>query len=363
MSCSFYLQWQRKNIDKTNFQSISTRIIVHHCFQFSSEFCAFNMSLVKIPSIFDAIKPLHFYSQLFGLTAFSIRRNITWHHETFVSFCNYFCILLTTSWHGYSIVNSVFLEHLWKVSDRTYMSEFFENCLKILIVGNCTIIIYILWWLFAMQSIILKALSLFNDVDEALCDMNAGVNHKKHHRTTLTFVVFIFILNVFKTGTEALSSYLLNAYETTFMASIGEFIGFAYVFLLSGQTVFIMLSVQIRYQKINKILIAKYKETILNFQRPSKHHDKVFQKLPVLYCKMADVCEILSYCYGIPVEVSDCWWTFFRLFSFYFLRLCFSLAIASCSWFSQFTLLSTTWRTGKELTMRSLQPSNFFRVL
>lgn len=264
------------------------------------------MSLVEISSVFEAIKPLHFCSQIFGLTAFSIKRNISWQYEGFVSYCNYFCILLTTFWHGYSIVNSVFLEHLWKVADRTYMSEFFENCMKILIVGNCAIIIYILWWLFAMKSRIMKALHLINDVDEVLCDMNTGVNHRKYQKTLMSFVIFIQILNIFKTGTEALSTFLLEVYETSFMASIGEFIGFEYIFLLSGQIVFFMLSARIRFQQINKVLNAKWKETIVNFQKPSKHPDEAFKKLPVLYCKMADVCEILSYCYGIPVELSDC---------------------------------------------------------
>lgn len=274
--------------------------------QFPLELSPFNMSSVDIPSVFDAIKPLHVCSQLFGLTAFSIKRNISCTHKALVTHFNYFCILLTTFWHGYSIVNCIFIKHLWKVADRTYMSEFFESCFKILIVGNCAIIIYILWWLFAMKSQIMSALNLFNYVDEALCDMNAGVNHKKHQQTMLFFVVFIQVLNFFKTGTEALSSFLLEAYESSLIASVGEYIGFEYIFLLAGQVVFFMWSARIRYRQINKILNAKWKETILNFQKPAKHHDEVFKKLPVLYCKMADVCDILSYCYGIPVKLSDC---------------------------------------------------------
>lgn len=157
-----------------------------------------------------------------------------------------------------------------------------------------------------MKSQILSALNLFNYVDEALCDMNAGVNHKRHQRTMLFFVVFVQVLNFFKTVTEALSTFLLKAFESSLSASIGEYIGYEYIFLLSGQVVFFMWSVRIRYQQINRILNAKWRETILNFQKPSNHHDEVFKKLPVLYSKMADVCEILSYCYGIPVKLSDC---------------------------------------------------------
>lgn len=152
----------------------------------------------------------------------------------------------------------------------------------------------------------MKALHLCNDVDEVLCDMNAGVNSGKHQRTLLYFVIFVQVLNFFKTSSEALTKILLKAYETSFIATIGEFIAFEYIFLLSGHVVFFTWSAQIRFHRINKILNAKWKETILNFQRPSKHQDEAFKKLPVLYCKMADVCEILSYCYGIPVELSDC---------------------------------------------------------
>lgn len=252
--------------------------------------------------IYDVFKPIHLCSQFIGLTAFSTKRNRHQNCEGRVSVFNWICILLLTTWNVCSIL--LILVFKGKIEyNNELTSAFFEQCLLVLIIMNCLVLIYSAWWFVSKRKDLVAIFNAVKDVDKSLLESGADIRHSKHRNFLIVFMIFLKIVNFSEVALSKLAACLTGSYSGNFQAFFSELLGLENLSLLFSQFIFLMWSIRKRFQIINcclaKILLTKQRTGELSSQEAM-----ALNKMPMIYDKIVDISESMSHYYGTPVSKS-----------------------------------------------------------
>lgn len=260
------------------------------------------MLSTKASNIYDVIRPIHFCSQLIGLTSFSIKKDSLQLYQGSVTLFNVLCLIISTAWSIFTFTRLVSFN---AVLHRKYMSEFFETCLVIVICFNIVIMAFIVWWLFLIKEKLIALLQSIHDVDEALAELKVPINHWKHKKFIIACLIASKILNFSGGVSTFLMSKYTNFYKLTFIMSLADFIGNEYYSIFCSQAIFFLWAVRIRYQSINQYLMKAYMRKVKNGNKFSVKDAEDLKTVARLHDKLVDIAQDLSFCYGVPVSLKS----------------------------------------------------------
>lgn len=249
-------------------------------------------------NVYDVAKPVHIWSHLLGLTAFSIKRNkhIFKAHTTFI---DSICIIVSTVW-GLAICVLFLLsfENVWNASmisiSDVYMKSMFLVALSFVIVAMMTN-----WWTFLSRKHFAITLNLLSDVDEELARLKVPVDLNRQKQIALAFVVFANVLTVVFMLFAHLIVRLQKHRSPKFFLFISLSMTAQQSIFIIFQYTFQMMAVKRRYQKINWFL--KHRFWIL-FSANVDGGNDALNAVASLHDKLVDVSESLNLCYGFPVS-------------------------------------------------------------
>lgn len=259
------------------------------------------MFSLKAANIYDVVKPIHVCSQLVGLTSFEIRKDNRQRYKSFVTFYNVLCIVASSSWSVFIITRLTFYERIW-ILDREYLSEFFENCSRIVLFVFMTIIMFVSWWLLLIKDKFVTMLKLIKDVDDTLVILDTPVNHRKQKTISILFLAVAKLANISEIFGIISMSKVTTFYNNSIYSLIGNLIGSESFVLMSTQFIFLMWAIKIRYAHVNDILRRFYSQKRSNLETSPKINAESFQKLSILHDSLTDLANMTSFCYGVPVS-------------------------------------------------------------
>lgn len=246
-------------------------------------------------NINTVFRPLHLYSRLFGLTAFSIKmKNDVFVQQT--NSFNIFCFTFSTFWNF--AMTAIYITHFNNMYDPILLSsEVFETTMFLLSALFLVITIVINWWSFLSQKYFPGILNSLLEVDKILADIGSPVNVKQHKQKMIFTVIFV---NVF----IVCATYLLDSGKMKENCSINYLISIT-TFMYLGLNVVVIFhyifwiwSIKLRYQKINSYLIK-------NLLSPIKHGINLNIIISAkLHEKLVDASESINRCYGVPVMLN-----------------------------------------------------------
>lgn len=257
------------------------------------------MFSVKADSFTDVIKPLHFLSQIFGLTSFTIIKNKEQKYHVVITIFNVMCIFLLNCWSVIIILRLTFYETIWDLNCG-YLPKFLENNSRMILVALTLIITFSCWWHFIMKEKFVVLLELMKEVDLLLIELDSPINHLKQKTFLIPFLVCIKILHFAEAGGAILMSEETSFFKVSFFSIMGDFIGSECYVMLGSQFMFLMWAIKCRYQQTNNYLKKIHFEKLSNnFELKAEN----LKKLSILHDKLIDIADIASLCYGIPVRV------------------------------------------------------------
>lgn len=239
--------------------------------------------------VYDVAKPLHFWSKFLGLTSFNIEKK----NGKFIatkSALNVFCIALSSLWIPYCGVLYIQLHENIYENEKFIMSEVYERTVKTVMMDFFVIMALSNWWIFCSQKALCDALNSLHEVDAAFKEMKSPIDHKKHRKFTVAFIVVtkvMIVLNIWGSFQPENLSYvhvpIKLAVLMCFVVELSVFTTFHFVFL--------MWAVKLRYQKLNSIIEENF--DLQNFK---------LRNLASIHDKLVDVSEALNRCFGVSVS-------------------------------------------------------------
>lgn len=248
------------------------------------------MFSLKAEDIYDVVSPLHWSSNLFGLTSFSIIR-VGKDFEVTASFFNILCISLSTVWSllaEITFLNSI--EMFAELIDDKF-SKFFEKSALYITLISLLLSIASNWWIFLLRKKFSEILRLLNEVDEELKKMGEVFNLRRHKKVVLIFVFTVEVI----IGGALVTTYLIKLPGNWFFSNVlnitGTFLAIGNIFTCFHFSFWIW-GLKLRIVKFN---------SIFEMSAPSL----CIEKLASLHHKFFDISELLNHCYGVPVSLSD----------------------------------------------------------
>lgn len=151
-----------------------------------------------------------------------------------------------------------------------------------------------------MKSKFAKVLEEIHEVDEKLESLNEKINHAKHVKVVIIILAALKAVNVSLIVAFRVAVSVTNNYKTDLYGSFNELIGVEFITLLPMQFAFFMWTVCHRFQKINKVLTSIHRGMLL--PDAARQDKKLFESIPKLYDKLADIVGKLNFCYGFIVR-------------------------------------------------------------
>lgn len=251
--------------------------------------------------IFDEITPVHFYSKMIGLTAFSIKQNNN-RPQSFLSLYNVICSLVVFSWNIYALLEFLVFGSAFNFN-RKMLTVFFEKSITVLICIDLTLMIGINFWMLFIRDKVVKLLQEIKTVDEVLSDMKFPINHAKHRKIAFVYILSSQCTNVVIQVSVFLSSQFTEVYQSSFFLSAAELFGTNYFIVFCSHCTFLLLSVFARYRQVNsklRQLCSEEKSSRQNSIEVTK--DETWKRLSSVHDKLVDITTRISFCYGIPVS-------------------------------------------------------------
>lgn len=256
------------------------------------------MFSLKALDIYDVFKPLHFCSQLIGLTSFSMKYENGVHREV-VKVFNIFLLLFTTVWNLSAIVLLLIsTNEMWHV-DLLKISGIFEKSMFCVILTFLLVSTLTNWWIFLSRKKFTKLLNNFVKLDRNLNDLKVPVGLSKQK--------WIILCLIISAKTLIYSGVIISDVAGRSDAAHGQSLYFMITMCISIQMwifvncqfVYFMYSVKSRFEKINEFLA----KTFLEVSEESLPKGITELKIAsVLYDKLVDICENINRCYGLPVS-------------------------------------------------------------
>lgn len=256
-----------------------------------------NMFSLKAANIYDVVSPLHISSQLMGLTSFSIRNEKGIFVES-VTWFNLLCLLLSAL--NYFSITVWFISQVQPVWDakNIEISDVFQSSIFCVQTSYMIILLSSNFWFFSRRKKFCVLLNLILEVDEELDKLNVPLDHRKHKKIILCFVVLNKILTAACLYSVHLFGDSLNVYAPNIFSCIMMFICIETSVYLLFHLTFWMSAVKLRYEKINFFL----RENFLTKANSYEDGNKNLNSAARLHDKLVDVSECVNRCYGIVVS-------------------------------------------------------------
>lgn len=259
------------------------------------------MPSIKAKNIYDVINPIHSFSRIIGLTSFSIKKDNHENYGGFVSFYDVLCLIISSTWYVFTVMWYLFSKQLWDLKHE-YLSKLFENSSLVLVCLQITSFVLINVGFFVLKEKFVIILNLMKDIDEVLLDMNASIDHERHKRFTMNFLIAATTVNFIGGIISLITAKITGAYEWSMLMAFGDFSSTQVFIMLCSQIIFFIWAVKIRYQSINSILVENFAFKTLKSEKSILRESKVLTKCAVLHDNLVEVSERLSYCFGLPVR-------------------------------------------------------------
>jgi hypothetical protein len=265
------------------------------------------MFSLKASDIYDVIKPLHFCSQLIGLTSFKIKKE----NDCFEAFYTIFNIIFisissffATSIYSYYLFN---FEEMWN-SQIIFMSDVFLKSLMVITSITLISIIIINWWTFFFRKHFVSIFNQLNSIDEQLKKLDVKLNLDKCKKRVFTATLFVFVSIAFGVVTMQISE--SGLYSNPFNIFVNLFILIELSqtqVLLPMQYIELLRALKIRHQKLifiaENMFFASINGMIVknDSNHPETREDKL-RNIARIHDELVDVSETINRFYGVPVS-------------------------------------------------------------
>lgn len=259
------------------------------------------MPSIKSKNVYDVFGTVHSFSRIIGLTSFSIKKDNHKNYGGFVSFYDVLCLTISTSWSVFAVTWYILSKELWALKHE-YLSELFEFISLVVALCQALILLASNLRFVLIKDKFLKILKMMAAIDEALLDLNSPVNHSKHQKLSLFFMILIITWNIFGACFAYITGDFSGAYESSFFMSLSDFVSTLNFMFLCSQFILSMWSVRIRYCHINSILMHNLKLYASRSDETLSVERKVLTSCAVIHENLVEVSECLSECYGVSVS-------------------------------------------------------------
>lgn len=251
------------------------------------------MVLQKVDNLYDVAKPLHVFSQLLGVSPFTIQEE----NQIFVSrskFINLFCILFLIA---RNLVTYVLIFHgiLWEKSE-VKPSQIYSSSLLVLVFSCMTVSLIVISWSFAMRKHFVKILNQMLEIDNELAELKLPINFKRQKiliRVTIAVIlVYSGLLPLMFINDKKLNLIDFLVLSLICFSTLEDMV-FVIPFTL------LMSSVKLRYKQINLFLQINFLDLANGKIQDGK--DKLI-KAASLHDKLVDVSQTMNQCFGLTVS-------------------------------------------------------------
>lgn len=260
------------------------------------------MLSLKASDAYDVVRPLHLYSQLLGVTSFSLRRvdgtfvaAYTWLNVLSLVFSTFGSLCFAVSFQ-FSFID------LWASGEFT-SHQVFQRSIVCITFGFAICAVATNFWIFFAMNHFAIIFNLLSMIDEELERLTVKVNIKKHKIFCITFIALVQALATFDACLmEMIAQHtnrtkVKNVYKTDKVLLWSAWFSLQMTILSIFQFMFMMWTVKLRYEKINSLL---EKEFLIKDDTP--HGDDKLTTLAELHDLLVDVSERVNRCYGMPVS-------------------------------------------------------------
>lgn len=251
---------------------------------------------VKVEDFYDVAKPLHQVSQLLGLTCFTVKQE----NKVFTSritLLNFLFLIIAIA--RILIYAKLCYDIPWNTI-TVFSSEVYSKSMLVLMFGFIVVYLIVNCWMLAVKKSFSMILIKMVEVDNELSLLKVGINLKRQRNVVLLSVVLIVIL----TSVTTILMFLVARDQD--LLNIDEFLFLSILFITTMadqlffvQFVFLMISVKLRYRRIN--LYLKVNFLYLKTVNERSGNDKL-TTASSLHDKLVDLSQIINKCYGFPVS-------------------------------------------------------------
>lgn len=144
---------------------------------------------------------------------------------------------------------------------------------------------------------------MFNKLNFQLTKLYVLINHQRQKCCVICFIIFMtFATFLFLLG-EFIHAQYVNFFDFKVPACVFGFVEIQLNVLLNLQVVFLIWSVKIRYNAINKFLKMNFQKTSLRFSEKVDERKQIemLNETGVIHDHLVDVTNLINKIYGVPV--------------------------------------------------------------
>lgn len=253
-----------------------------------------------VENVYDVAKPIHVWSQLIGLTSFSIRKE----NQTFKAHStpfNVFCITVSTVCGTATAALFLFnFENRWN-SSLVSISEVYTKSMFFVVLTFVVVSAVNNWWTFLARKRFANTLNLLHEVDEELMRLKLPVNFKRQKQIALLFVASVNLLTIVLMLVAELIRKKQKDRPRNLFLHVSLIMTVQQCIFIYFHFFFQMLAVKQRYQKINLFLRQNF---LVSIRTNVERVNVALNTTASLHDKLVDVSESINRCYGIPVRQS-----------------------------------------------------------
>lgn len=268
-----------------------------------------NLSIVKMlkllnaENIFEAFRPLHRYSRIFGLTAFGIEGNEGKNRKAKISVWNCVHVLLVCIYAMMQSVNFILNYEETVVLEGVEMTKVITIALNLLSVTFCFSMASISVVTLIGRNSIVNVLNLIEDVDRELRHLGYRVNYRKH---TIIFFFAVTIWNLM----HIISVYItyFTSFSTQMKLDIIAYFSIVFclqfLFAFHFQFVLVIWFIKKRFKLVNDFFCASFSSASTSPNICGSHRIKM--KNLNLVARLHELLVMASECFseGFGVAVS-----------------------------------------------------------
>lgn len=254
------------------------------------------MLTLKANNFYDAAKPIHLFSQIFGLTAFTVRREGNTLKFVTTSF-NVACVIISMI-RSFTIYFMLYFGFNWETG-VVLDSKVYSTFMMVLMFSFTMVSVSVNWWTFAAKKSFSNIFNLMDEVDEELSVLKNSVNLEKHKLyaylgilCTVSYSSFTLMMIIYMTRDQ-----VHNALYYTFIVSL--FLSTMLDLMFIIHYVLVVASVKVRYRKINLLLNKIF--SCFKIEKEKSGNDQLI-KAALLHDKLVDATQHINSCFGFPVS-------------------------------------------------------------
>ena len=149
-----------------------------------------------------------------------------------------------------------------------------------------------------LEQVFLNEISIFQ-----LTKLCVSINHQRQQCFVISFIIFMtFATFLFLLG-EFIHAKYVNFFDFKVPACVFGFVEIQLNVLLNLQVVFLIWSVKVRYNAINKFLKLNFQRTNLRFSEKVNERKQIelLNETGLIHDHLVDVTNLINQIYGVPV--------------------------------------------------------------